>query len=143
MNINRSAGNLLVASLLTAIISSTFAAPTLARGYEPCIISETEVANSNPPAQAKIDICGEIDITVNASGTGPIEKEPAPTVATTDGMDGTLGPVLFVDSAPEPIGSGQSWRILRLLPLRKGTAEVTFYKPDGSVRAIMKVTVGR
>lgn len=79
----------------------------------------------------------------NVSGIRPTVKEPTPTVASTDGRDDTLGPLFYIEPEPAPVGSGQSVRILQILPTRQGTGEITFYQFNGQVRAVTKVTVVR
>lgn len=111
--------------------------------FEPCTIRETEISNSSPPNTVQIDLCAEIDITVNVSGIRPTLKEPTPSVASTDGQDAALGPLFYIESEPALIGTGQSVRILKIWPTRQGTGEITFYQFNGQVRAITKVTVVR
>lgn len=125
-----------------AVIALSLALPAVspAHAETTCFFNEIEVGLSHPPKDLSIGFCDAINITVNVSGIRPTISSPDPTLSTTDGRDAD-GAVLAGDFQPLRLGDGRIVRIARIVPLREGTADITFYNFDGSIRAMTKVTV--
>lgn len=128
-------------TLAAAVAAICVTAVLPAKAETPCSFQEMGFSLSNPPQVLTIGFCDAINITINVSGIRPTVSEPNPSLATTDGLEATEGVVLIGDFMPLRMDDGRTYRVARIIPMREGTAEITFYNFDGSVRAVTKVTV--
>jgi len=127
-----------IASIAASLTS--FAIPAV-NAETTCSFNEMGFGISEPPQVITIGFCDAINITMNVSGIRPAISEPTPSIATTDGLESTEGAVLSGDFMPLRLDDGRNVRVARIIPMREGTAEITFYNYDGTVRMVTKITV--
>lgn len=129
--------------IVAAALAMSGALPSIptAHAETACSFNEIEIDNGNPPADLTVGFCDAIAILTNVSGIRPTVSEPSPGLASTDGRDEQQGSVLAGDFMPLRLDRGHYVRIVRIVPMREGTAEITFYNFDGSVRHVTKVIV--